>query len=275
MRPLVCLLLVLATACSQDGAARPEAPDPTLEVSVSQFRFDEGTRNLRAAITNAGKEAVTVTGATIAWPGFGRHVVRLKSEPLAAGDTVGFSLQYGEPRCPPREDAAPAMSAVVDGAKHEVRLDEDDAAEIRLLHGRECLAHRLDEAADLELDLADRTTTTARGEYLGGHVVVRPHGGSTITLVDLAGSVLLRLEAPGGLPVRVPSSVAVTRVPVRVSSAVRCDPHALGNSSQTFLFGIHVRLGERPPQRVVRFPTPTGKRLLTGLLDRSCGVSTR
>jgi hypothetical protein len=65
-------------------------------------------------------------------------------------------------------------------------------------------------------------------------------------------------------------SAAVTRIPVRISPAGRCDPHALGNSSQTFLFGIHVRLGDKPPQRVVRFPTSTERRLLTALLDRSC-----
>ncbi len=270
MRPLVCLLLVLTTACSQGDPARPAGPEPLLEVSVSQFRFDEGTRNLRAAITNAGTADVTVTEATIAWPGFGRHVADLEPKQLAPGDTVGFSLQYGEPRCPAEKDAAPAMAAVVDGEEHVVRLDEDDAAEIRRLHERECLVHDLERAADVELDLADRTTTAAGGEYLGGDIVVRPHGGSTITLVDLAGSVLLRLEAPGGLPVRVSPSAAVTRIPVRISPAGRCDPHALGNSSQTFLFGIHVRLGDKPPQRVVRFPTSTERRLLTALLDRSC-----
>ncbi|HEU4512698.1 MAG TPA: hypothetical protein VFR87_06300 [Nocardioidaceae bacterium] len=273
MRPLVCLLLVLAAACSPGDAARPASPEPTLEVSVSQFRFDEGTRNLRAAVTNAGEGTVTVTEATIAWSGFERHAAEVEPEPLAPGDTVGFSLQYGDPRCPAGEDATPAMAAVVDGAERVVPLDKDDAAEIRLLHERECLVHELEAAADIELDLADRTTTSARGEHLDGRIVVRPRGGRAIELVDLAGSVLLRLEAPDGLPIRVSSSAGVTRIPVRISSAGRCDPHALGNSSQTFLFGIHVRLGDRPPQRVVRFPTAAEKRLLTGLLDRSCGVS--
>jgi hypothetical protein len=240
-------------------------------VSVSQFRFDEGTRNLRAAITNVSPDPVTVTEATIAWPGFERDVVTLEPAPLAPGDTVGFALQYGDPHCGTGGDAAPAMAAVVDGAERVLPLDRDDAAEIRRLHVRECLQHDLDRAADIELDLAERTTTTAGGEYLDGHVVVRRHGEETpITLVDLAGSVLLRLEAVERLPARIPASAAVTRVPVRVSSAGRCDPHALGNSSQTFLFGIHVRLGSRPAQRVVQFPTPAERRMLTGLLDRSC-----
>lgn len=275
MRPLVCLLLVLATACSQGDAARPATSTPTLEVSVSQSRFDEGTRNLRAAITNAGTAAVTVTEATLTWRGFERQVTVLQPERLAPGDIVGFSLQYGDPRCPTGEDAPPAMAAVVDGAQHVVPLDEDDASEIRLLHERACLLHEVEGAADIELDLAGGTTRTARSEHLGGDIVVRPRDGTAITLVDLAGSVLLRLEADGRLPVEIPATAGVTRVPVRISSAGRCDPHALGNSSQTFLFGIHVRIGDRPPQRVVRFPNATERRMLTGLLDRSCAAPSR
>ena len=58
--------------------------------------------------------------------------------------------------------------------------------------------------------------------------------------------------------------------PVLMGSAHRCDPHALGQSSQTFLISAYVRLGTDPVQRVV-LPLSTAERnRLTGILDRDC-----
>lgn len=274
-RLIGCLLVIAtATACTPDGSGRPAAPQPSLAVSVSQPRQDEGTRTLRAAITNAGPGTVTVTSATLDWPGFEPRAAAVDAEPLAPGDIVGFSLQHGEPRCPADHEAAPAVAAVVDGTELSLPIEDDDAAVVRRLHTRACAQHRLDRTAGVELDLGDRIVTHRGEEYLPGHVVVRRRPGTTTTVavVELTGSVLLRLAtARVPLPVTVGPSVAVARIPVRVTSTRRCDAHALSNSSQTFLFGVHVRLGRHPAQRVVRFPDTSEKRRLTTLLDRACG----
>ena len=56
-----------------------------------------------------------------------------------------------------------------------------------------------------------------------------------------------------------------------MGSAHRCDPHALGQSSQTFLVSAYVRLEGRPTQRVV-LPLSTAERgRLTAVLNRDCG----
>ena len=72
------LLLALAVCslagagCSSPSTPKP-APTPTplrLVASVAQFRFDEGTRTLKAGVTNDSGEDIRVSQATIAWDGF-------------------------------------------------------------------------------------------------------------------------------------------------------------------------------------------------------------
>src|SRR4051812_1171529 len=68
--------LLLAVAVSSvlagAGCSSPSAPSPAptaaplrLVASVTQFRFDEGTRNLKAGVTNDSDEDIRVSQATI------------------------------------------------------------------------------------------------------------------------------------------------------------------------------------------------------------------
>ncbi len=93
-------------------------------------------------------------------------------------------------------------------------------------------------------------------------------------MVDLGGSVLLELLPRGGRAA-LPGVLAPDReelsFPVLMGSAHRCDPHALGQSSQTFLVSAYVRLEGRPTQRVV-LPLSTAERgRLAAIINRDCG----
>src|SRR3954471_21596916 len=76
MRRLLAALVVIAglgagcTSTPKPEPAAPEVPSAQLDASVAQFRFDEGTRNLRAGVTNNSERDIRVSAATIAWDGF-------------------------------------------------------------------------------------------------------------------------------------------------------------------------------------------------------------
>ena len=274
---VACGGLALLAACT--GAA-PE-PQPhrrvSLEVSVSQSRFDEGTRQLRAAVTNTGDHAVHVETAGIAWSGFEPRPAPVPAGDLGPGQTAGLVLEYGEPRCDGPATDPPAMAVVVDGAEQDVPLERDDARGLARLHVRACAQQRLERSVDVSLRLLRGPVIRAGEEYLPGAIVLRRRPGSSdeLTLLDLAGSVLLDLVPRDGrsvLPVRLAAEDDVLRLPVLVGSVHRCDAHALGQSSQTFLFSIYVKLRGQPAQRVTAIPDRATKEALTGILDRDCGV---
>jgi hypothetical protein len=112
-------------------------------------------------------------------------------------------------------------------------------------------------------------------EYLPGRLVLTHRPGATdrVRIVDLGGSVLLDLLPRDGrkaLPGELAGEQRELAFPVLLGSAHRCDAHALGQSSQTFLISAYVRLGTEPTQRVI-LPLSTVERdRLTGLVHRDC-----
>ena len=133
------------------------------------------------------------------------------------------------------------MGVVVDGAEQDVPLERDDARGLMRLHVRACAQQRLEPpSVDVSLRLRREPVTRAGEEYLPGSVVLRRRAGSTdkLTVLDLAGSVLLKLSRGGD--VRAPGTPSVRRTTCcgcRCSSA-RCAAATPMRSAeaQTFLF---------------------------------------
>lgn len=268
------MLPVVLVAALAGGCTPAEEPGPAradLTVSVSQPRPDEGTRILRGAVLNAGSSAVQVTSVRLAWPALPSRPVPVGEE-VAAGDIAGFTLEHGPARCDDATAEPPSLAVVVDGTQRLVPLDSDDAATLRRLHDRACATQRLRRVARVDLRLEDRPSS----DRLLGTVVVRRRAGETtpVTVVDVAGSVLLRLTPRG---VRLPATLGPRdqrlTLPVQLTSARRCDAHAVTNSSQTFLLSIYLRLGDGPEQRVIAFPEPGPRRALVRLMERACGAT--
>jgi len=276
------LLLVLAASSVLAGAgcSSPSAPNPApgpgpLVASVTQFRFDEGTRNLKAGVTNDSDTDIRVSQATIAWDGFAFPTVPVTGGVVHPGQTAAFSIAYGAPQCsaPPR--AEPRLVAVVNGRTLRLPLRVEDPRLLLRLHAKACDAERLDAAATVRLRLAARTTRVGGVEYLPGRLVLTHRPGATdlVLIVDLGGSVLLDLLPRGGrrsLPGELAGERRELAFPVLLGSAHRCDAHALGQSSQTFLISAYVRIGSEPTQRVI-LPLSTVERdRLIGLVHRDC-----
>ena len=270
--PLLCALVAACTA--SDRQQSPASDQPALDASITQFRHDEGTRNLRAGVTNMGSAAVTVTRATLSWSGFAPTSVELEPWTLEPGRTAGFTLQYGAARCESEPTDRPRLDVVVDGREHWLPLTVEDPELLERLYANECAEQRLDATGTVSLRLADAPVERAGEEYLPGDVLIRRKPGSTdrLTVVDVGGSVLLRLtpKETGALPTHLDADQRSLRVPVLVGSAHRCDAHALGNSSQTFLLSVYVRRGQDPVHRVITVPDRGSKALLTELIARDC-----
>ena len=136
--PLVAAVLLLAGCTSAPATPGPDrSPAPRLEASTTQFRPDEGTRNLRTGVTNTGTTTVHLTSAGLDWPGFAPHPAAVDWT-LAPGQTAGFVVEYGEPRCSAEPGAPLRLRVVVDGAERLLPLHEDDPGLLRRLHDRAC-----------------------------------------------------------------------------------------------------------------------------------------
>jgi hypothetical protein len=272
---LVTGLVVLLGGCTAERSSEPTSPALRLEASVAQYRYDEGTRNLKAGVSNDGTGDIRVTQATIVWSGLAFPVVRLPGEAIHPGQTAAFAIAFGAPRCAGTPASDPVLVATVNGRSRRLPLHVDDPGMLDRLHAKACAEQRLDRAASIRLRVATRTEEVDREEYLPADIVVRHRPGATerLRIVDLSGSVLIQLVPRGGrrsLPGELRPGGERVAFPVLFGSAHRCDPHALGQSSQTFLMSAYVRLGDRAPLRVI-LPLTTGERdRLMGVIHRDC-----
>ena len=281
---VVCVVLVLlGSGCSstsgKESSARTSTSQPTtsarLAASVAQFRFDEGTRHLKAGVTNQGPGDVRVDRATIVWPGFAFPTLRLPDDPVPAGQTAAFTIAYGVPRCGARPTTKPVLVARVDGRTRTLPLHVDQPGLLDRLRTKACGRQRLDDVARVHLSLRTRTVRTKGEEYLPGVIEVRRPPGSTgaVRIVDLGGSVLIDLvprSGPSALPATLPANRRELRFPVLFGSAHRCDAHALGQSSQTFLLSAYLKVPGLATQRVLLGLDDADRSRLFGIVHRDC-----
>ncbi len=276
---LVALLTLLLVGGCTAGGRPPGSPAPRpslrLDASVAQFRFDEGTRNLKAGIVNEGPETVRVSSGTIRWDGFAFPTIPIPDGDVPPGQAAAFTIPYGAPRCDRAPVTDPQLVAVVDGRTRRLPLRVEDPGLLLRLHDKACARRRLDAVATVRLELSRGTERIAGEEYVPARVVLRHRPGATgrVRLTELGGSVLFDLvprDGRGALPTELPAHASRVVVPVLAGSAGRCDDHARSQSSQTFLWSLYVRLDGGAQQRIVTVPDPAEQTRLLALLDRSC-----
>lgn len=227
------------------------------------MRIAEGSRLLRTGVVNHSRRAVVVTSATLDWPGFSPHVVRVRQR-IGRGQIAAFDMAYGDARCSSRPSRPARLAVVVDGVRRVVPLHVDISGLLPELWHHECADQRLARAASVSF---------VRGHVVpAGYVAVlqlrRRASGVPVSVIGFSGSVILDLLPRVGLPARL--SPGVLRVPVLVRPGSRCDPHSLGQSQQTFLLSAVVRVGSHPPQRAILPLGPGLHAALQRTIDRLC-----
>jgi len=273
----VVLLASLVGSCDrepthQDRGAVP--PAGQLEATAGQFRFDEGTHDVRTGITNNSSKPIKVTTATISWDGFQWETTKLPGEPVPPQQTAAFISRFGRANCA-TEPTEPRLIAVVNGVRRDLPLRLDDPGLFTRLRASACAGQHLADNAILTMSIGTRVVRrNGVPSYAGTVSVRRPSApGEAVTVVDLGGSVLfdvLPREGRDFRPVRLAPDARSVSIPIRVGPTQRCDAHTRGNASQPFLFSVFTQLAGDPVHRTITVPDATTQRRLLGLLDRYC-----
>ncbi len=253
--------------------------DAALHASVAQFRFDEGTHRLTAGVTNGSNQDIVVSRATIRWDGLAFRTVRLPADVVHPGQTAAFDIEYGSAGCDRRPAGRPVLEAVVDGRERRLPLEVDTPGLLDRLHVKACAEERLASNAAVALRPTGRTVMVRGEEFLPAALVLRRGEQSEpVRVVDLGGSVLLELVPRDGreaLPAVLGGDRARLALPVLLGSAHRCDAHALGQSSQTFLISAYLQVADAPVQRQVLRLSAADRERLLALIGRDCGTLSR
>jgi hypothetical protein len=284
---LLVALGAVAQACDTSGgeAGKPVPSGPRtivvtpiplpsgVRLSFIQQRIDEGTRRAQVRVQNGTDRPVRVREVGIDWAGFPLHLQRF---PYVVGPQSTVDLPY---RLPPAVCGAAAVRAPIVGVavtrSGVVRrvVEADGVRFLQRIHRATCAERRL--AAAVDLRYSDRFTL----EHRGGRPVLRTalvlHRGRSrqpIRVVQVEGSVLFELQLTGRR--QLPARATVAAVPIEVRDGGRCDPHSRGQSTQTFLFRVWLRIGDGDLLPRILQPTRPQQARLLAFLDRACATST-
>lgn len=274
------LLLVSLGACSGDQPAE-DLPAPSLSATVTQYRPDEGTRRISVEVTNTDAEPVRVSGVALRTSAFEPLATTGKDTVFEPGQTIALVTTYGDPRCGHGDTATDAVAALTltgETGQGTVEVPVARAGQTLLnrLHRVECQQATLDEVASVRLQSDWRRVESDGLPYLRGSLLLRRAPGSPsgvgVSVTATAGSVLLDLRPvrPRRPVGRLEPGQASARIPVLLGSSMRCDGHALGGSTQTFLLSAFVRRDGAPQQRVLLIPDAATQRRALRVVHEVC-----
>ncbi len=277
-------LALLVSACSgtssspapQRSAATAESiktlgEAPALRVTVQQQRVDATTRVVGVNTTNRGATPVHVSAVRLTGGGLAGPVTPLDTD-LQPRLTVALRTPYGRPQC---DDRAGAVTAhlQIGGRWINYPVSTSGQREVRRLLDTDCAGIHLAETAAVGLAGPYEAVDVDGTPYLRGRLVMaRRSTGAAVDLRSLVGSVLVDLR-PANRLVDLAAGSARAVTPVLLGSSGRCDPHGLGQATQTFLLSAYVRLAGEPTQRVVLTPPRSVQGHVLHVIDEACGTS--
>ncbi len=278
-------LLAVVGGCDDDANPAPvEIRTPSLSTTVLQYRPDEGTRRISIEVTNVDESQVRVVGVTLHTSAFQPLPATPKDTVFAPGQTIALATTYGDPRCRADDTTTDAVAVMTlsqptGTMTTDVPVSEAGQAWLSRLHRSECQQAALDAVVDVELPQAWRRVVVDGYPYLRGALTLRrtpdAPAAAAVTVTATRGSVLLDLRPvrPGRPVGELAPGQAVETIPVLLGSSQRCDAHALGGSTQTFLLSAFVRRQGEPQQRVVLIPDATAKRKVLRVVAAACDVT--
>jgi hypothetical protein len=226
-----------------------------LGTSFVQYRIDEGTMHVTLQVTNKTDRVIDIASLALHWSGLvPQPVSRQGDYPLPAGATVAFPIDLKGLRCSGGTER-PAAYVAASGRTGTLPLDRTGESLLRDFRRRGCNDAAVRAAADISFGASWRSAGAAPSAGLRGSLVLhRRSNGEAVTITSMSGSVLLDLAA---VSKRRPIAVLgadqqILSVPVVVRSNGRCDQHALGQSSQTFLLHVGVRVGTTSTLLIVK-----------------------
>lgn len=248
-------------------------------MSLTQYRFDEGTRKINAQVTNEGSDPFTVTSVELMSPVLASLAPTTENTVVAPGQTIDLQTAYADPDCDATSTGRAAFLLNLQGqAALSVQLDRRGQALLDRLYARECALARIADVASVSFGPSFTRVRVDGEPYLRGELLVTrwPNPDTrdvSLTVDSFAGSVLVTLLPQRGaeaLPATLDAGAGSLRVPILIGSSNRCDAHARGQSTQTFLLSVFVHVAGAATQRVILVPDKASQRQALAVVDAAC-----
>ncbi len=185
-----------------------------------------------------------------------------KNSRLDPGTRIDFQVDFGElvscdEPAPQTATAVIAYATETDPAPRQVEVPLDTAP-LDEIRDRECGQRRVLDAVDIGFGGVTRTDTSIAADV----VLTRRSGDEPVTVHNLRGTEIFSMLPPlapeaepaGPLAVLSPGETEL-RVPVTLE-VLRCDPHAVGQSTRTYEFKLWISVGDTETQFMVLDPSP-------------------
>lgn len=261
------LLVGSCTSASSGHDRRETTAGPSVTLSFLQYRSDEGTSRALLRVENHENRELVSTGIGVDWPGYGKHFRQPYDTTVGPRQTLDLRMTLPPPTC--RRAHGPAFGLLeLEDTTIRSELDDFGQAVIRQVWERACDEEYVDDRVGVFVDDDWRRAGSGQTSYLVGHLdLTRRNGDEEVRLPSLHGSVMFDLR-PARAVVMDPAA-ATGSFPVELRP-VRCDEHALGQSTQTFGWQADVRFGEARPRSVALHPGLRTQQQANALLRRAC-----
>ena len=225
-----------SSAAAPSGPAVP--PVDGIAAEAVELRTDAAVGGqVQVRVTDTGGEPFTVTSVAIDSPGFAPLPDRPVDAAFAPGRVIDLPAPYGDAVCDSAAEPAAARLTVVrpDGRTEVLRVPLA-AADLTRIHAETCAAQAALAVAGVAV-----TGLVLDGDAVTGTLALTRGGEDerAVTLTRLDGNVLYDVEAD--LPVTLGEGEESTEVGVEFTTA-RCDPHALAETKQPYLFVLGVQV---------------------------------
>ncbi|MGY1651188.1 hypothetical protein [Geodermatophilus sp. SYSU D01119] len=251
-------------AAPSSGPAVP--PVDGIEAEAVELRTDAAVGGqVQVRVTDTGAGPFTVTAVAIDSPGFAPLPDRPVEAAFVPGRVIDLPAPYGDAVCTAAvEPAAARLAAVRPDGRSEVLRVPLAAADLVRIHADTC-------AAQAALAVAGLTVTglTLDGDAVTGALALTRGGDDerAVTLTRLDGNVLYDVAAD--LPATLGEGVDEREVGLEFTTA-RCDPHALAEVKQPYLFVLGVQV-DGEDEVTVDLPLDQAQRdVLFALTESAC-----
>ena len=222
--------------------------------------------SFQVRLTNTGTAPFTVTSVQLDSPGFAELPARELMQEFTPGRRYDLTARFGAVDCSASPDPVTARLTVSrDGGPAEQVQVPLTGAVLAGVHGELCRVEAVTAAARVSVE-----GLVAAGDSVAGELVLtRGAGAEPVVVSALQRSVVLEPALSAPLPATLAGGAADLRLPI-VFRPATCDPHALAETKQPFVFSLLVAVGEGAPVPVP-LPLDDGQRqLLQDLLGRVC-----
>ena len=284
----VALVAIAVTSCTSDDSSTrspdPASSEPTttaddaglpFTADLNQNRIQEGSRSVNAKLTNTSDQPLTVAAIGLHSDLFAPMPPAEKGSTFGPGQTIDLVVEYGDPTCEGELTELAYDVVLDDGTALTVPVNKHGTAWLRRLYDRDCALAGVHEIADIEYaDDFHRAQFDGELKLTGDLVITAAPGAdpdASFSVDEVFGSVLVNFEPASRdeLPHTFGAADGELRLPLTIG-AFRCDPHARGESSQTFLWSVYLTPEGGPQVRLILKPDKSLQIQTLNLIDDVC-----